>query len=502
VGVTLAPGPGEQGTLTGQIGIQSNGANSPIVVNATGVAAPLAISVVSGISVASTAQVINTPVTVTVTPKSGTIVPTGTVTVSVNGTEIATGTLVNGKVTLTLAPLPAGTDTFTVAYAGDRVYGRSTATTTAPVAKSAISSIALPGHDHPYLPYVLEQNGSTPYDTSPKDLEYNFTVTVNAAAGQPTGTVTFMDSYQAGTSATLTSGVACPQKSGQAVQTLNPKGQATFATSCLPMPQNVTYTPIVSTHVITPVYSGDANYEGFTGHATTFIAVRSPVVAITSSPASLSVTAGSTASANLTLTSMLGYGFAGKNQQLNDYNFPVTLACDNLPPHATCSFTYPTTVNPNQPSAPNSVQIPCSGTTAAADDCSPGLVKVTINTNVPVGTTTTSQIARSAPITFAAMFGFGMIGLFFRRKVGQKGRLLLMLCLMILSGALAGSLTACSTVNLSPASVLTTPAGTYAVTITAQQVGTQVVTIVTGPITIYGSQNQVSLPFTIKVTVQ
>jgi hypothetical protein len=120
---------------------------------------------------------------------------------------------------------------------------------------------------------------------------------------------------------------------------------------------------------------------------------------------------------------------------------------------------------------------------------------------VAVGTQT-SQIAPAAPLTFAAMFGFGMIGLFFRRKLGQQGRLLLILCMVILSGALAGSLTACNTTNLSPASVLQTPSGTYAVTITAQQVGSQVISQPTGPVTIYGSENQVSLPFTLNVTVQ
>jgi len=122
---------------------------------------------------------------------------------------------------------------------------------------------------------------------------------------------------------------------------------------------------------------------------------------------------------------------------------------------------------------------------------------------VPVGTTT-SQLAHSTPIAFAALFSFGMFGLFFRRRIGQKGSLWLMICLMVLSGALAISLTACSTVNLSPTSVLTTPVSTtpYAVSITAQQVGTQVITLPTGPITIYGSENQVSLPFTLNVTVQ
>jgi hypothetical protein len=463
------------------------------------VAAALAASVTT-ITVGSSAQVVGTPVTVTVKPQSGTIVPTGqvfvTFTTITGATSTVSATLTNGSATLTLNPVAAGTPTFTVKYNGDRVYGRSTGTTTAAVAKSAVAAIKLPTSPAPPT-YVLEADGSTPYDGSADYWEYNFKVQVTAAEGVPTGSVTFMDSYQAGSSSTLTSGAACPAQSGAAVQPLDATGSASFATDCLPMPQNLTYTPIVSTHVITPVYSGDANYLTFTGAPTTFIVVRSPVVAISASPASLTVAPGSTVSANLTLTSILGYGFAGKNQQLNDYNFPVTLGCDNLPPHATCTFTYPTP----DPSIPTAVDIPCSGTTAAADDCLPGNVTVTINTNVAVGTTTTSMLERPAPFALAAMFGFGMFGLFFRRRIAQKGRTLLMLCLMAIGGMFAVSLTACSTVNLSPATVLTTPAGTYAVTITAQQVGTQVITLPTGPITIYGSQNQVSLPFTLNVTI-
>jgi hypothetical protein len=504
VAITLAPGPGEQGTLTGDIGIKSNAANSPIVVEATGVGAALAASV-SSIAVGSTAEVISTPVIVTVKASSGTAVPTGTVTVSfptvTGATGTMSGTLTNGSLSLTLSPVAAGNTSFSVAYSGDRVFGKSTGTVTAPVAKSAIASLALPSNPPSYLPYVLQNgnvSGSIPYDGSEDYWQYNFTVTVSAAVGQPTGTVTFMDG----------SSVACPQQNGLAVQTLNPIGQATFSTSCLPIPQNLTYTPVVATHVITPVYSGDANYLGFSGAATTFIAVRSPIVAITSAPASLTVTPGSTASATLTIASVLGYGFAGKGQQLNDYNFPVALACDNLPPHATCTFTYTKDSGLNafglDGNNPTAVNIYCTGTTGAAADCAPGLpVTVTINTNVPVGTTT-SQLAHSTPIAFAALFGFGMFGLFFRRRIGQKGSLWLMICLMVLSGALAISLTACSTVNLSPTSVLTTPVSTtpYAVSITAQQVGTQVITLPTGPITIYGSENQVSLPFTLNVTVQ
>jgi hypothetical protein len=491
VDVTLNPGPGEQGTLTSQIGIQSNAGNAPIIVDATGVSVALAASV-SSISVGSSPQVVNTQVTVTVQAQSGTVVPTGDVTVSfpttTGTTGTVTGTLANGTVTLTLAPVAAGSDTFTVAYGGDRVYGRSTATTSGTVAKSA-SSLALPSAAPSYLPYVLEANGVTPFDGSANYWEYEFSVTVSAAAGIPTGTVTFMDG----------SGVACPTESGAAVQMLSSIGQATFATSCLPMPANVTYTPILSIHTITPVYSGDANYMGFTGQPTTFDVVRSPALLITAAPASLSIPSGSSSvSANLTLTSVLGYGFAGNGQQDNNYTFPVTLSCDNLPPNTTCSFSYP---NPD-PNIPTAVDISCTGTTAAADNCLPGSVTVTFNSDVPPIGTTTSKNVQHSSITLAALFGFGIIGFCFRRKDWRKTYPHLTICFAILSGVLMASyLTACSTVNLSANPVLTTPSGTYAVTITAQQVGTQVITQAGVPITIAGSQNQVSVPYTINVTV-
>jgi hypothetical protein len=222
---------------------------------------------------------------------------------------------------------------------------------------------------------------------------------------------------------------------------------------------------------------------------------------------------------NLTLTSRLGYGIAGANGQLNASNFPVSLSCDNLPPHTQCSFTYP---NPD-PNIANAVDIPCpSGatTTEIADgsvSCTPGQVTVTFYTDVSAGTTT-SMNARTTSATLAAIFGFGMIGLFFRRRAFEKARMMMMVVLMVVGAGLAVSITACNTTTLTPQSSLATPAGTYAVTITADEVGTLCVSspgaagdncIVAGSgattdngILVYGSQNQVSLPFYVNLTVQ
>jgi len=127
-------------------------------------------------------------------------------------------------------------------------------------------------------------------------------------------------------------------------------------------------------------------------------------------------------------------------------------------------------------------------------------INVTVNTNVSGGITT-SQNSHPAPFEFATLFGVGLVGLAFGRKSGRKGRALMLLCLVIVSGAIAG-MTACSTTNLGTTPVLGTPSGTYSVIVTAQEVGSVVVQGSQGPITVYGSQNQISLPYTMNVTVQ
>jgi hypothetical protein len=281
------------------------------------------------------------------------------------------------------------------------------------------------------------------------------------------------------------------------------------------MLQNTTYTPIISTHYITPVYSGDANFLGLTGASTLFQVVRSPAVQISTSSSSslttapsVNLAAGSAASMTLTLSSILGYGIAGRGSQLNDYDFPVSLNCDNLPPHSVCTFSYPAPDEALFQNVQNAVDLPCptsatpSEIAGGSTQCTPGQVTVTIYTNVAVGTTTASRVASGASIAFAAIYGVGMFGLFFRRRAFAKHRLWMMLMLMLAGTVLAGSLTACSTTNLSPQAKLATPAGTYAVTITARQTGSQTINLANGPVQVYGSQNQVSLPFYVNVTVQ
>ncbi len=579
VNVTFQPGAGEQGTLTSQIGITSTAVNVPIMIATTGVGLTLTNSATTVAGGATAAEVVNTPLKITVAQKTGTgVAPTGTVTVSYTTwtvvipssgpnagiptitpqTATVTSALTAGAATFTLSPVLAGTQTMTVSYSGDRVYGRSTGTLSVTVAKSSITGIALPtfpdatDNNLPFVP-AGTGSGTVPYDGSETPFQYSFIMKVGTAAGVPTGQITVMDNSSAcpaGTSLTGIgtatcvlagyatpggySGVACPTSSGAGVLTIENAGtatgaQAAFPTSCLwYVPQGVSYSPVIFTHYINPVYSGDANFLGLTGPTSTVLqSVRGPMLQITqtgnaatlTTAPSLSVQAGSSASMNLTLTSILGYGIAGQNAQLNASNFPVTLTCDNLPPHTQCSFTYP---NPD-PLVPNSVDILCpSGATTTqiangSVQCTPGLVSVTFYTDVTAGTTI-SQNAPTTSFTLAAIFSFGMIGLFFRRRTFEKGRLLLMVFLMVVGGALAVSVTACNTTTLAPLASLKTPAGTYPVTITADETGALCVSepggagdncIVPGSgsttnngIKVYGTENQVSIPFYINVTVQ
>ena len=310
----------------------------------------------------------------------------------------------------------------------------------------------------------------------------------------------------------------------------------------------------------TPQYSGEysdqtennPNYKSSTAAPVNIWGVAHPVVQISSNPAALIVAPGSSVSATLTLASVLGYGYITRDDgptQGTNYSMPLALQCQGLPAYASCSFTYP---DPN-PLDPQSVAYPvgslappyntvafppfggllCQNSTAAApvycaidigpppgfvvgksgkapcnagDGClGPGNVIMTINTNVPLGTVSSLKTYQGG-ITFASIFGLGLLGLTFRRKVTRFRNLLMIACALLWGGTLIG-ITACSTSTLGRATATTgvTPAGSYWVTVTARQAGTLVI-----PPLIYndyhatlnvGDGDQMSLPYTINVTI-
>jgi hypothetical protein len=529
--VTFNPGPGDQGPLAGQVLVQSDAANAPVGVNVTGVGAALAAS--TTVVTVSNATVDGAPAAVSVssTAKGG-AAPTGLVTLTITGANlkapvIVTGTLANGAVTLTPPQLPAGAYTYSVAYQGDRVYGSSTATAQVTVAVGVVmvvqpTAAAVQAADSAY-PLVLAtgQGASEPYDGSVVPYEYTYPVQVIATdkvalIGQPVYTTTNGVTKLTATNygSVTYAGASVP---GCAPVPVAADGTAPFSTSCFSINTSNNAIPDLETaYTITPMYSPvgtgaslgytNPNYAPATGTAISFTALRNPVVQISSNPSSLTVAAGSTTTATLTLTSVLGYGFGGYGALLNNYSLPVQLACDGLPAYATCTFSYPTP----DPSDPNSVDVGpvagtvISGTTACtkAQGCfGPGTVIMTINTNIPTGIASLRR--GSGQTVFAAMFGLGLLGFAFGdRKKRLRGRLPVLFSLLLCCALMAG-VSGCSTTQLgTTASGNVSPGGKYTVLVTAKQVGSQVINNSGVTSTVYGNSNQVSLPFTMTVTVQ
>lgn len=350
---------------------------------------------------------------------------------------------------------------------------------------------------------------------------------------------------------------------------INGVDTAQFPVDCAPIiGLNVTTVPVfMAFYTFTPQYSGafgdltpsdaNPNYKTSTAAPVNIWGVAHPVVQISSNPASLVVAPGSSVKATLTLTSVLGYGFISRDNGLTqgtNYAMPLALQCQGLPAYASCSFTYPAPNPADRQSiaypagsltAPyNTLAVPpfggllCQNSTAAApvycavdvgplpgavpglgvnhnnktppcdasDGClGPGQVVMTINTNVPLGTSSSIKTYQDG-IAFASLFGLGFLGLTFRRKVTRLRSILMIACATLWVGTLLG-LTACSTTTLGTPTAKSgvTPPGSYWVTVTANQSGSMVI-----PPLIYNNYkatfniangDQMSLPYTINVTV-
>lgn len=496
--ITFSPGPGDQGKLTGNVGVLSDAGNAPIGVNVVGTGAALAVSTTAVTITKPT--VTNDQVVVTVASASGTgAAPTGNVTLTVTPTGTTplkiTKALVNGTVTFTPSGLKTGTYTYSVVYLGDRVYGTSAATTTATITSGSVILVQPAASAVPKYVLSTSRNGAQPpFDNSQVPFLYSYPLVVKTADGSALigppitvgGNQTGVD-YGVVTYSVASGKQACSGTSGAI--NVNADGTAPLGTQCLDIDTSNNQIPNISTtYTITPMYSGNTNpnYGPVTGTPFTVTALRNPSVTISSNPAALSVTQGGSASATLTVTSLLGYGVTGAAGNLNNYTLPVELECDALPAHASCSFSYPTP----DPSDPNSTAV-----TPAA----PGVVKMTLNTNVPVGTT--ASVVSGKGTALAVLLGFGVLGLSSRRRRTLRQFLLTAACVLACGVMIAG-VTACSSKQFGSAPVLNTPSGSYTISVTAKQTGSKVVIVGGAPVTISGNHNLMSVPFTMNVTVQ
>ena len=442
IDVTLTATSSVPATRNGTMTVTSNAANAPMVTAAlTGTAVNnLEMSKVT-LSVAPTSG-ITFPgvfaVTVKVAPTVSTTTPTGQVILTLinqnaklkQTTILPAGNLINGTVTFNLTGILGGTYTVQAVYHGDTNFSGGLVTTAVTVAQAAPTvTLSTPSNITPTIGVYYVPVGTNTL----------LTATVSSTKGTPTGNITFMN----GTA------VADPT---QNPVTLNANGVATFSTQNLP----------AGTYNLTAVFNSDQNFSTFTSPVSTFQVIP-PSILITSSPATVSTTAGTPVMATLTLQSLVGYS------AVNALNGGVFIACDNttVPQYSECTFNVP--------------QVQVSPTAV-------GTTVVTLSTNLPVNVGALEPVR--TPYVFAGLFSLGLLGLTLRRRALLHRSALTMFCwaLMLFSASMATiGCTNGGYTTTPPAPHVVTPSGTYNVKLYA-----------TDP----KDGTTKTLPFTLAVTVK
>jgi subtilase family serine protease len=170
-------------------------------------------------------QSVSLTATVTATaPGAGT--PTGSIVFYNGTTQIGSGTLGGGTITVSTSTLPVGNDSITAAYSGDADFSSQTSSVLTQVVNPPTSGTTVTALTSSVNPSLFGQS-------------VTFTAQVTGSAGAPTGSVAFMNGAATLATMSLTSGAA------------------SYSTSALP----------IATSAITAVYSGSASYSGSTSNA-------------------------------------------------------------------------------------------------------------------------------------------------------------------------------------------------------------------------------------------
>jgi hypothetical protein len=371
-------------------------AGSTVLLNDYGSTIPTLATTTTGLGVSASAITAGTSVTLTATvtgAAGSTGTPTGTVTFYDGTTMLGTGTLTAGVATYAATGLPVGSDSMTAVYGGSANFSGSTSAASVVVVSAVMTPVGT----------------STALAASPttavSGTSVSFTATVTPASGTtlPTGTVTFLDG-----AATLGTG------------TLNGSGVATYATSAL----------AVGTHSITAAYGGITGFTASTSTAVsvTITAAVAPSYAVSISPNSGSVAAGSRTNATISVTSAGGFTQA------------VSLACTGAPSNATCVVS-PSSVTP-------------SGSAAVTST-------LTVQTNVAVMSARRSSLPGGGKEAVVLLSGVALLGsTLMRRRRKNWWFVQLGLALMLLA---AGSVTGCGG---SGGDASKTPPGAYTLMVT------------------------------------
>jgi hypothetical protein len=200
------------------------------------------------------------------------------------------------------------------------------------------------------------------------------------------------------------------------------------------------------TQQIVAQYPGDSSYSSSTSSAVSVTGAGpapAPTFTLAANPSSLSIAAGMTGTATLSVTPQ------------NGFNSAVTFSCSGLPANSTCSFS-PSSVTPSGAAATTTLTIATNVQSAA--------------NQVP------ARALRSAVISFALLLGFvPLAGIRFARRgrgLSSTGDRFWMLLLFAGTVALTTTLlVGCSGGSGSTQTPPTTPVGTNVVTVNAIQSG-------------------------------
>jgi len=344
-----------------------------VTIPAAGGTAPTTTSfVMTNASTLQMGQIATFVFTVTAKPVNGKL-PTGSVNIYEDNNLLTGSTLVNGKATAIFYADAAAQYTLIARYEGDSVFAASNSS------KTATLSI-------PKLTPATTFSAGANYVLPNSQVSLDFTATgvlVNPYVEQdPIGTVSF---------ATSVNGAASVSLGTFPIVFINGRVGGYSGRFTLP----------AGTNVVTAAYPGNPNFNPVS--STTTVVVGSPDFVFTSSQSTLSVTAGASASATLTLTPELGY------------TGPVTLACGSgVPVGATCIVT------------------PSSATFGAAQNAT-----VTVSTPAPSPTTATAALAHNNVI--ARTLGVtSLAGLLMLLAPSSRRRRVLMVMILVLAIPFAG----------------------------------------------------------------
>jgi hypothetical protein len=253
-----------------------------------------------------------------------------------------------------------------------------------------------------------------------------FTATVNSGGGTPSGSVQFLSGTTVLNTATL---------SGHT---------ATWTTTSLP----------AGTSTITAAYLGDNNFTG-SNSSSVSVVVTSPAYSIAANPTSITMNAGDTKTATITLTAVGGYSGT------------VSFSCSGLPAYSTCGFN-PASLTP---SASN----PTPATTFT--------FSTNVNTSSSLRPAAPSPFAKGTQIVAAGSLASLVLLLGLRRRVAASRALrnsVSTLALAFMAALLFGVL-GCGGGGGSTSQPITqshvTPSGSYTVVVSASASGSTAQTL-------------------------